>query len=541
MDSKMYGLLDQQSKAFASGDKKKFYQASRLADLASTASTTAEDFGKGASVLEAISGTLNASDVEMFKSALADSQLMMAYTDNAAATYPSVRSILESGGHTKVAFSDLVTPDVAQLVRVANGYMVKEANHSYWDPTIRFLDRGAALQEFGSKVVLAADMSGAVTAAEGAVAQEAPAEEAVEQPGSISTYGLYRVQSDDGKELVGYVIPHLVDTNGTKIPISLFTNGSQAAVQEDIMGTPVEQGEGDAGLPVSAPTGYGAFFAQEDGTTIATVPMELAGSFTQGPGEPTIFQGTTFDGRHVEVSQQPNIQTVIGSEERLLIPQSWRWTPLDKAGEVSLVGSQDSLPKQASARRFLGSVELVSGGETFSIRGPAVEKLAQEQREFLDTDATMFLLAGLGVEQEYGIRKMAESMLGAGPVPVRIGRTIKLASDRTKEAASRAADFMKSYPDLRTYLFKEAAVITDPEAVDTVLSIGFINPENITTFISYMPVLEGAQTKLCELLVASRLGLSDVPESALEKSIRATEMVLEGLKTLSFQAPAQYN
>jgi hypothetical protein len=61
------------------------------------------------------------------------------------------------------------------------------------------------------------------------------------------------------------------------------------------------------------------------------------------------------------------------------------------------------------------------------------------------------------------------------------------------------------------------------------------------TFVNYMPELNEAQMKLCELLLASRLGLKDIPEGALEKSIRATEEVLEGLKTLAFQGPGQYN
>ena len=54
------------------------------------------------------------------------------------------------------------------------------------------------------------------------------------------------------------------------------------------------------------------------------------------------------------------------------------------------------------------------------------------------------------------------------------------------------------------------------------------------TFVGYLPVVEDSQTKLCELLLASRLGMNDVPSSALEKAVRSTEEVLEGLKILAF-------
>ena len=51
-----------------------------------------------------------------------------------------------------------------------------------------------------------------------------------------------------------------------------------------------------------------------------------------------------------------------------------------------------------------------------------------------------------------------------------------------------------------------------------------------------LPVIDEAQRRLCELLVASRLGLKQVPTGALEKSIRSPEQVIEGLKALAFEA-----
>jgi hypothetical protein len=152
----------------------------------------------------------------------------------------------------------------------------------------------------------------------------------------------------------------------------------------------------------------------------------------------------------------------------------------------------------------------------------------------------MFLLGGFGVEPKYGLKKLSEALVANTPVQVRIGRWIKTAQEQQKAAAESAKEVINNLPVLRHSLFKEAAVITDPQAVDVVLSLGFINPENITTFLDYLPELDAGQSKLCELLVASRLGLSEVPEGALEKSIRATEEVLEGLKTVAFPAPYDY-
>ena len=505
-------------------------------------SMTMDAGSKMASVLGAISGTLNTADVDAFRSVLLDQDVRLAYEKNAAATVESVQAVLEGeGSNTKVAMNRLVAPSVMQVVKIAEGYVVKTASHRYWDPNIRLLTRAEALDELGEKIVMAADMSGAATVADGAdaVGIEEPVAAAAPQAGPISSCGTYSVHTDDGQELQGYIIPNLIDTDGTKLPLALFTNGQQAAVQADILGVHISDDMPE--LPSGAPQGYGVFYANEDGRTVATIPMELAGSFSQSPDEPSVSTGTTFDGRQVEVSQQPNIQTAFGTQDRLLIPMHWKWLPMDKAGEVSLASTEDGAPKEASARRMFASVDVVSGGSQFSIRGPLVEKIAHDQREFLDIDDAMFLLAGLGVEQTYGMRKLAESTLGRAPVQIRVGRLIHTAEEQNKEANVKASAFLQGLTGLKHYLFKEAGVLSDPEAVDTVLSLGFINSENLTTFISYMPVLEGSQSKMCELLMAARLGLNNTPEGALERSIRATEEVLEGLKTLAFESPSGVN
>ena len=503
-----------------------------------------EGYSKTGSILQAILPTMNISDLESFKETIGDQDVRLAYEKNAAATVDAVRLLLEYEPDKEKfarALDHYVQPTVLQLVRMDEGYKLKTANHKFWAPEERRLTRGEAIQELGSKVVLAADVSGAATVAEGAEAQAPTPDADLGNLEPASAAGLYRVQTEDGQELVGYVIPNLIDVDGTEKPLALFTNGSQAAIQGDIIGIPVE-GQA-AQLPTAdMPQGHGVFFTSEGGELKATIPFTIRSSVAGAEGEPPVFQAETYDGNPVEISVQSGIQTVTPTPEgRVLVPEHWDWSPLDRAGEVSLASAEPDVNKQASARRKLASVEVVSGGETFSVRGLAVEKLASADREFLNLNDAMFLLAALGTEQGYGMRKLAEATANRAPVEVRIGRFVKTAEEQKRAAMDLAGEQLQRLPAFRRILFKEAAVITDPAAVDTVLSLGFINPENITTFIGYLPDLDGAQSKLCELLMASRLGLSDVPEGALEKSIRALEEVLEGLKTLAFQGPAASN
>ena len=88
----------------------------------------------------------------------------------------------------------------------------------------------------------------------------------------------------------------------------------------------------------------------------------------------------------------------------------------------------------------------------------------------------------------------------------------------------------------RLHLVQRLAVVA--VAVDAVLSLGFINTDNIGTFLKSRPLLEEAQSRLSELLLASRIGLNEVPEAALERILPGLEKVLEGLRTIQFGAAA---
>lgn len=496
--------------------------------------TAGVEFVAGGSVLQHILPTINVSDYLAFTDTIRDPAMQLAMMKNAYASADSLKLLLEytpEKDKTASALPHFIKPTVGQVTRVDGGYTIKIASHLYWEPTVEFVDRGEVIERFGEKVALAADTEGSVTVAEGADAEEEEMDEDMQSAVPVSEYGVYKVQDESGREHIGAVIPGLLDADGTEVPLSLFTNGSVAAIQSDVIGAHA----GDAwDLPTAdAPSGKGFFYTTEGGEMQATIPLTIQSSSAM-PGEPTDMQAETFDGRPVVVSIQPNIQTVIGTDDKMLIPEGWQWSPLGEAEAVNLVAAEEDAPKEASARRKFASVEVRSGGaDTFSISGFPVEKLAYSEREMISLDDAMFLLSGLGVNQRYGIKKLGQAYAGREPIQVRIGRTIKTAADQRNSAMQKAAS--RNVISLRKYLFKEAAVIPDPNAVDAVLSLGFINPENIMSFVSYIPVLEEAQLRLCELLLAARLGLRETPTSALEKSIRAMEEVLEGLKIIAFQ------
>lgn len=483
------------------------------------------------SILEAILPTLDEHDSERLADVVSKhASVLVRRPKVASARFTvAVDAVLASQGQVKhAAWEGWIKPDVVQVQKVSSGYRVKTASHRFWDPQTDVVDRGDVVRRFGARVALEADLSGSCTVAHGLY--KMAKEEAASTPQAVSKPGAYKVMDSSGKEHVGYVVPSLIDVHGAEVPIALFTNGSAVAVQSDVHGTPA----GDIALP-SGPIGKtGAFYTADGGAVRMTIPFDLQDSVSFGD-QPRVYNGTTFDGQPIEVSVQPNITDITPTDSnRVLVPASWKWLPLDGVAHVHLIGSEEM--EAANPENKLAQVEVISDGTSFSFRGIPLTKMASDKKSLLDIDSAMFLLAGLGVDPEYGTQKMAEAIAFSRPVAIKIARVIEQKADLMEKALEKAAGVVNAVAGFKQpILIKEAASFPDPQMVDTVLSLGFINPENIMTFVSYLPDIEDVQTKLCELLFSVRLGMTNIPQSALERSIRSMEEVIEGLKILGFQ------
>lgn len=409
-------------------------------------------------------------------------------------------------GNRKVAAGifGLIRADVAQLTREgANEYTVKSASRRCWAPLLEQVDRHQALQRFGEKIVLAADMSGSVTMAEG---KDVPADDGSEAK-VITEAGTYKVMDLEGKEITGLVFPNLIDpTTGLSVPSTLFFNGSQAAYQSDIVGKKV----GEVTSPVtSTPAGFGAWaFSGEDGP-VMTLPVTVMGGV---PGGEFVIQ--MADGSQAKYSPPPDAQFV----------------PLQQSGMVALLSSEEAAQTVAKTASSWAEIRAVGPNRVY-LSGDAVEKMASVG--YHSVDSALFVLAGLGASPSISVEKIAESLGLNAPsyLPVKEVVTAGSAADL---AMKTATEKLASRVVLRRDLWKEAEHIPDPMAVDTVLSLGFINQENTHKFIEHLPQLEATMNKLCELLIASRLGLQEISTDAIERTVRTLEEVISGLKVLAF-------
>lgn len=494
---------------------------------------------KEASVLAGVLDMANSSDLADFKEALLDRNVKLAYEQNAA-TYVSLQAIgsaqpptLEKRAHDLLSS---VKPSVLQLSKLAGGYALKVASRLMWEPRIERLDRGQVVQRCGEKLALAADMHGSVTVgAEEGVSEQG--EQGALSSGPIDNPGMYTVSTDEGEELSGSVITNLLDVDGTALPIALFTDGQHVAVQSDIAGTRTGDFAPPGMVSAAEANGHGVFFSDAGGTPVASLPLSL-GMSMQGPNadDTSKFQAETFDGRQVQVSVQPYVQSIQNVDGVMLVPDSWMWIPLSEAGEVGLAEHPGETGKVASVAQAKSTVTVRGGGaQSFNLSGPPVDKLASESRSYLSQDEALFLLVGLGADGSYAQKKLAAASSGMRPESVRVAHTLKTAQELRGESMVHAETYLSAQPSFRHRMWKEAAMIPDPTAVDAVLSLGFINPENVATFVGYLPTLDEAQRRLCELLLGARLGMRELSEGSIERAIRAMEDVIQGLRLIAFQ------
>lgn len=101
------------------------------------------------------------------------------------------------------------------------------------------------------------------------------------------------------------------------------------------------------------------------------------------------------------------------------------------------------------------------------------------------------------------------------------------------EKNARKYEIMKKIAaELKLDLVKEASVIDDPESVDAVLSLNFINEDNLGDYVDGIQSMKRVISKLAGLLIASRMGLKDIDESAVRKAMDGLEKTVGGLEAV---------
>jgi hypothetical protein len=505
---------------------------------------------KKASLCEAIAGSINREDFERFEAEFADDVMAELLPKTAAVTDALGRLLSKppvSGEEMlKQATALPERFDVLQVVPDGYGYILKwAAAPDGTEKKEKKVSKPEAEQAVPQEMLDTADQQGAATVT-GVEAEPDPLQE---QPDQISGFGLYKVyEAGTGQEIIGFVIPGLLDPRtGQQTPDMLFTNGSAFAVQPSMVGVlatvtfnlPQDQND---------PRGLGIFYKSDGRSIVATIPVNI---LTRATIEGQVaYSAQTLDGMELQITPSEGIKKPFAvSPQEVVIPQDYSWMPLNNeiqvqgaetaAGEATDVmaqAKQAALPTMLEIRAWRN--EQGPGGGC-DLRGPVFEKNGSGTYDWVDG---VFWLAAAGVPQNLSVACLEKAASSGEAIRLYGCRPLEPHRHELKEATAAAvADLvglkLPERPNLlkeavAIALVKEARALVGVDSVDNLLALNFLNPQNVETFVDYLPELEETSSKLASLVLATQMGLQAIPKTAAVSAMNSLETVIQGLKSL---------
>ena len=430
---------------------------------------------------------------------------------------------------TKRAALSAITPDVV-LIRREEGptYVVKTAVRGAYDPQEYTFDRGQALHTFGDEKVKEADAKGIVIIIRRKQGMGEPSIGGGPDSFGMEGSGPCRAMDAGGSPMMGHLFSKIRSIlSGGDLPMKLFSDGSRFGMGEDIGASPC--GEAPE-LESGSPSGTGVFCWEGDEGKVCTEPLNAHGMTVENGRKSYLVE--TLAGQRVAVVPSEQAQTVApGGDGFTLVPASARWIRLgDKM--VSLATSAEAGAQMEAKTASTRCRVRYSGGQ-FHFEGWPLRKLGN-LTGVSPTDA-MFVCGLMGFSKTSAQHVLARTMKKLSTYVVGVPE-IRTYDEMEKEARSRTAEAVKEARALALPFFvKEATGLGDPQSVDAVLSLGFLNLDNVARFVTYIPHLEATIRKLCLLLLSARLGLSELPQDHLSRAISAIEQALGGLRRVALR------
>jgi hypothetical protein len=446
----------------------------------------------------------------------------------------------------KIAQANNWSPDVIQLSKRASDgdmdlYMSSDKypmayTHSIVEPHV-------AARMFGAEVVKRAShgFPHSVVSGRSGHSINLPDEMSFDAQ-NIEKFGQYDVLSKNHKILRGFVIPEVYDFDMRKQgEMKLFTDSHQFATQEKIAGRMVAAGPSQTPGEGEIRNGVtGSFMFRFGEKTAATAPF-IVTSFPILSSEKVAFDAATLDGRPMHLEVMPGIASVVAGEKRghYYIPSLWTFINVGHHSEPIM--DQVDRVKTAAADNEEKNVEIIWDGINFKFRGPQVDNL-NERMDNLEPMKARFLLTAFGLPLEYaeevlqraknqGYAKFHANIYPTGKYKV-VSNAVENCDGSRDTKLAAAVDRIKGFG-----LVKEALMSPDDETVDSVLSLNFVTPRNVSEYVQNIDDFRDSMSKLAKLLVASRLGMQTVDPSAVKVAMENMAQVVGELELLRSSMP----
>lgn len=499
----------------------------------------------GCGILERIKNTISDTDKDYFLNKLASNDDIRAvYQTKGEGHLDLIRKIAAYGRNNKdrTPLYRTLYPSVIQLEKVGyDRFLVRAVSDQLYAPVEKEMDGEELLGKFGEDVhtsVLDNDEHMIIVGKR----PQCPImlDGMRSELKKLTDYGYYEVRTNLNDKVRGWLFPKVIDFDGVQLgKDKLFTDGCQLhSLQQDIVGEAIDSTI-DACCNEDPPhgklcQGKTGVFAMTDGKTgVCTVPITIM-SPVFDMGDFVRVEVNTSLGQTLVLEICDGVNAISPSRRDKyvrIIPASMKFIEVGKPQRLQ--DDTDAVVKFAqSALQGSGYIELsCPDGDRFSFAGPHLAELTGGNSE-VPRNRAKFHLVALGMRPADAMMALDRAAKNGKTTITNFKPLLTVHEKRAQVTEEVVLPLMQSLPRMKTDLIKEAAFFDDLDTVDSVLSLNFINPENVQTFIESIPDLKEAASKVAQLLLASRLGMGAIPEPAAKKVLDNLEEVIENLESL---------
>ena len=343
------------------------------------------------------------------------------------------------------------------------------------------------------------------------------------------TAGHFAVAAKEGGIHQAFVVNPLRSVqNGESLDLTLAIWEDGYNVQEKVAGVAIPSNFDITGLPDHDVIGKGVFIF-EDGSV--SEPVEVENTVYRNDSEK--YKCRTLWGKPISLEKSASVKVPLPyGDDQYLFPATAKFVPLPSFGHYNKLASDaDSAEKLAFFNEDVDSVSLykTSPGR-YVLEGTPLSGLGHRQTANLDQSETAFMLGLLGADSSQAYEKLAAADRGEEVkfLPASIPTVPSL-------PVSPYLGFADEIASMSTWMPKIASIMQSAQTIDTVLSLNFVTPDTMASYVENIELLEQARSKMAEMLMGARLGVPDLPEGALRSALRAINSIVSAINELKIR------
>ena len=354
-------------------------------------------------------------------------------------------------------------------------------------------------------------------------------------------FACYHLKKMNGVIVEGWVVPKTINFDMEPQPMKLFIGTTMSTMQSEFAGVRIKNPNKmiHSSMPKIGQTG--AFVYEKEKRALGTVPVTVLS--VSESGDTIMLTCQDLNGRRINLKFSKSERGVSleriallgvgpGKTPTYMMPEGFKWCPME--GFHELTSSAESYHTKTAGDRLTNNpaVLINTGCGYYSVKG--IDKFAHSagfDKTNMPEYGVKFVLASLGVSPKNmeGIFKTAQ-VRGRAEIHG-LART-PLLSEKIANKRPLAERMAKVASMLKTNMIKEASFIENNQTVDTLLSLNFVNPENLSKFIGYLPQFKTTISNLAGCLLGSRLGVQEIPEGPTSSAMYRLIDVVNGLERL---------